>query len=239
DNSSSDFFFESKQELEDIKSSIISMVTTRIPAFKKTDVTKIQVLAPLKAGVCGIENLNRELQNIINPPSAFKYELIVGSTIFRTGDKVMQTSNNYDLEWVKRDNYMEERGKGVFNGDIGYIHSINRQTGEVVIWFEDGRECVYARTDIGDLSLAYAITIHKSQGSEFEVVVIPVISGTGMILTRNLIYTAVTRAKKMVVLVGEKKNLKRMVSNVYTVQRFTMLKDFLEDANKKAKSLYE
>ncbi len=238
DNSSSDFFFDNKVELEDIKNTIVDMVTKRIPKFKNTDTTKIQVLAPLKAGVCGIENLNRSLQSVINPQSVMKVELNVGSTIFREGDKVMQMSNNYDLTWVKRDNYMSEEGAGVFNGDIGYIHKIDRQTGEVIVWFEDGRECVYPRTELHQLSLAYAITIHKSQGSEFDIVVIPIISGTGLILTRNLIYTGVTRAKKMVVLVGEKKNLKRMISNVYTVQRFTMLKDFLVTANDKVKELF-
>ena len=175
---------------------------------------------------------------MINPPSIMKMELVVGTTIFREGDKVMQMSNNYDLNWIKRDGYMHEDGAGVFNGDIGYIHKIDRQTGETIVWFEDGRECVYPRTEIYQLSLAYAITIHKSQGSEFDVVVIPIISGTGLILNRNLIYTAVTRAKQMVVLVGEKKNLKRMISNVYTVQRFTMLKDFLINANTKAQELF-
>ncbi len=238
DNSSSDFFFDQKTELEDIKNAIVEMVTKRIPNFKKIDTTKIQVLAPLKAGVCGIESLNKSLQEVLNPPSIMKTELVVGSTIFREGDKVMQMANNYDLSWIKRDGYMHEEGAGVFNGDIGYIHRIDRQTGETIVWFEDGRECVYPRTEIYQLSLAYAITIHKSQGSEFDVVVIPVISGTGLILNRNLIYTAVTRAKQMVVLVGEKKNLKRMISNVYTVQRFTMLKDFLITANSKAQELF-
>ena len=238
DNSSNDFFFDQKTELEDIKATIVEMVTKRITNFKKMDTTKIQVLAPLKAGVCGIENLNKSLQEVINPPSIMKMELVVGTTIFREGDKVMQMSNNYDLNWIKRDGYMHEDGAGVFNGDIGYIHKIDRQTGETIVWFEDGRECVYPRTEIYQLSLAYAITIHKSQGSEFDVVVIPIISGTGLILNRNLIYTAVTRAKQMVVLVGEKKNLKRMISNVYTVQRFTMLKDFLINANTKAQELF-
>ena len=238
DNSSSDFFFDQKIDLEDIRSTIVEMVTKRIPNFKQIDTTKIQVLAPLKAGTCGIENLNRNLQDVINPPSIMKIELVVGSTIFREGDKVMQMANNYDLTWKKRDVYMTEEGAGVFNGDIGYIHKIDRQTGETIVWFEDGRECIYPRTELYQLSLAYAITIHKSQGSEFDVVVIPIISGTGLILTRNLIYTAVTRAKKMVVLVGEKKNLMRMISNVYTVQRFTMLKDFLITANEKAKELF-
>lgn len=238
DNSSTDFFFDNKIELDDIKNTIVEMVTNRIPKFKKVDTSKIQVLAPLKAGVCGIENLNKCLQSVINPQSVMKIEINVGSFVFREGDKVMQMSNNYDLTWVKRDNYMSEEGAGVFNGDIGYIHKIDRQTGEVIVWFEDGRECIYPRTELHQLSLAYAITIHKSQGSEFDIVVIPIISGTGLILTRNLIYTGVTRAKKMVVLVGEKKNLKRMISNVYTVQRFTMLKDFLISANEKVKELF-
>lgn len=238
DNTSSDFFYDSKVELDDIRKTIVEMVTKRIPDFKKIDTTKIQVLAPLKAGVCGIENLNKNLQEVINPPTIAKNELIVGSTIFREGDKVMQTSNNYDLVWKKREVYMTEEGAGVFNGDIGYIHKIDRQTGETIVWFEDGRECVYPRTELHQLSLAYAITIHKSQGSEFDVVVIPIISGTGLILTRNLIYTGVTRAKQMVVLVGEKKNLRRMISNVYTVQRYTMLKDFLITANQKAQELF-
>ncbi len=239
DNTSNDFFFDQKSELSDIKNTIVEMVTKRIPKFQNTDVSKIQVLAPLKAGVCGIENLNRCLQQEINPPSYKKIERQVGSVIFREGDKVMQTCNNYDLEWIKNDDYMEEEGAGVFNGDIGYISEIDPQTGEVVVLFEDGRECVYPRTELVQLSLAYAITIHKSQGSEFDIVVIPIIAGTSMILTRNLIYTAVTRAKKMVVLVGEKKNLKQMVANVYTQTRFTMLKDFLITANEKVKKMFE
>lgn len=239
DNTSSDFFFDSKAQPSDMKDTIIDMVTKRIPKFQNTDVSKIQVLAPLKAGVCGIENLNRSLQQKINPPAYTKIEQVVGSQIFREGDKIMQTSNNYDLVWIKEDMYSYEEGAGVFNGDIGYIQEIDRHTGETVVVFEDGRECVYPRTELSQLSLAYAITIHKSQGSEFDIVVIPIIAGTGLILTRNLIYTAVTRAKKMVVLVGEKKNLKRMISNVYTQTRFTMLKDFLITANDKVKGMFE
>lgn len=238
DNSSRDFFFDEKSDLNVIKDTIVEMVTKRIPNYMKIDTSKIQVLAPLKSGVVGIENLNKCLQDVINPSSATKLEQVVGATIFREGDKVMQMSNNYDLVWVRRDGYRSEEGAGVFNGDIGYIHKINRQTGEIIVWFEDGRECTYPRTEISELSLAYAITIHKSQGSEFDVVVIPLIAGTGLILTRNLIYTAVTRAKKMVVLVGEKKNLRRMVSNVYTAKRFTMLADFLVTSFKKAVELF-
>ena len=238
DNKSQDFFFDAKVELEDIKTTIVNMVTTRIPKFNGIDSIKIQVLAPLKAGVCGIENLNRELQAKLNPPKNFRKELTVGQTIFREGDKVMQMSNNYDLEWTRQVGLYTENGAGVFNGDIGYIHAIDVQTGEVEIWFEDGRECIYPRTELSQLSLAYAITIHKSQGSEFDVVIIPIISGPSLILNRNLIYTAVTRAKKMVVLVGEKKNLKRMIGNKFILKRHTALKKLLIDAYKKANILF-
>ncbi len=239
DNKSKDFFFEQKSDLNEIHQTIINMVTTRIPSFLNISSQQIQVLAPLKAGVCGIDNLNRTLQQILNPPSQRKAEIVVGSTIFREGDKVMQTSNDYDLVWERKTKFTVEQGEGVFNGDIGKIEMIDFQTGETVVMFEDGRRCVYARTDVGELSLAYAITIHKSQGSEFDVVVIPIIAGTSLILTRNLIYTAVTRAKKMVVLVGEKKNLRRMVSNSYTVKRFTLLADLVKEQQKSISELFK
>ena len=239
DNSSSDFFFESHEDAIEIKDSIINLVTSRLPNFAKTDASKIQVLAPLKAGASGTINLNMSLQEKINPLVRGKQELVVGKTIFREGDKVMQTVNNYDLAWTKQNGFMNEEGTGVFNGDIGYINKIHAGSGETQVIFEDGRVCNYERTDLGELSLAYAITIHKSQGSEFDIVIIPIISGPSIILTRNLIYTAITRAKKMVVLVGSKKYLKRMVSNNYTVVRQTMLKDFLIESSEKLKLLYD
>lgn len=239
DNSSKDFFFEEKIENEEVKNSIINLVTKRLPKFTGLESNQIQILAPLKAGVCGIDNLNRTLQEIINPPSFGKFEVVIGQHILREGDKVMQTVNNYDLVWKKMNGLTEEEGEGVFNGDIGIIRSINSQTGETAVEFDDGRCCVYPRTDLGDLSLAYSITIHKSQGSEFDVVVIPAIAGPSLILTRNLIYTAVTRAKQMVVIVGQKKNLRRMVSNSYTAKRFTLLADLLVDADAKIKELFE
>lgn len=240
DNKSSDFFFDCKEERADIFNSIVSLVTQRIPSFFKIEKSKIQVLAPLKAGECGIENINVSLQEKINPPLPTKNEIKVGQTIFREGDKIMQTANNYNLEWKKRyerENYFED-GAGVFNGDIGYIHKIIPQTYEMVVWFEDGREVVYPRSELSQLSLAYAITIHKSQGSEFDAVVIPVTSGPSLIFTRNLIYTAVTRAKKLVVLVGSKSALKRMISNTYMAKRFTLLEKFLIEENKKYKLLF-
>lgn len=238
DNSSKDFFFEEKEENEDIKNSIVNLVTKRLTKFTGLESTQIQILAPMKAGVCGIDNLNRTLQEIINPSSIRKYEIVLGQHILREGDKVMQTVNNYDLVWKKYNGLTEEEGEGVFNGDIGTIISISPQNGETLVEFDDGRRCIYPRTDIGDLSLAYAITIHKSQGSEFDVVVIPAIAGPSLILTRNLIYTAVTRAKQMVVIVGQKKNLRRMVANSYTAKRFTLLADLLVDADKKTKELF-
>ncbi|MDD2227764.1 MAG: ATP-binding domain-containing protein, partial [Clostridia bacterium] len=212
----------------------------RIPSYLNISPLQIQALAPLKSGVCGTENLNRELQNKINPPSKSKSEIISDMIVFRQGDKIMQTSNNYNLEWNKvLKNNRNESGTGVFNGDIGYIEKIFPSTGEIIVNFDDGKICKYPKSEISQLSLAYAITIHKSQGSEFDVIVIPSIAGPSIILNRNLIYTAVTRAKKMVVLVGEKRHLKRMISNKFLLRRFTMLKNFLIESNKKLRELFE
>ncbi len=238
DNSSMDFFFDSKGDPESIKNTIMELVTTRLPKFLSVDPQTIQVLAPLKAGVCGIENLNKALQEKVNPPSPNKRQIEYGQTIFREGDKVMQMSNNYDLEWKKHGRFADEVGQGVFNGDIGCITTIDPNTSEVIVEFEDGRICLYTRPDLQDLSLSYAITIHKSQGSEFDTIIIPAIAGPSIILTRNLIYTAVTRAKKMVVIVGEKQYLKRMVSNKYTATRWTLLKKLLLDADEKIKNMF-
>ncbi len=239
DNTSLDFFFESKDDPEIIKNTILELVTRRLPKYLNMDAKQIQVLAPLKAGVCGIENLNKCLQESINPPSPQKRQLEFARIIFREGDKVMQMSNNYDLAWKKHGRFADEDGQGVFNGDIGVVNTIDPQTGEVIVEFEDGRICKYTRLDLGDLSLSYAITIHKSQGSEFDVIIIPAIAGPSIILTRNLIYTAVTRAKKMVVIVGEKQYLRRMVANKYTATRFTNLKRLLIEANDKVKNLFD
>ena len=239
DNTSMDFFFESKNDPELIKNTILDLVTQRLPKYLKVEPQQIQVLAPLKAGVCGIESLNKELQEKINPPAPNKRQVEFGHTIFREGDKVMQMANNYDLEWKKHGKFADESGQGVFNGDIGVVQTIDPQTSEVIVEFEDGRICLYTRPDLPDLSLSYAITIHKSQGSEFDTIIIPAIAGPSIILTRNLIYTAVTRAKKMVVIVGEKQYLHRMVSNKYTATRFTLLKRLIVTANDKVKKMFE
>ena len=222
-NSSSDFFFTSKQEPAEALNTIIEMCTTRIPKFLNIDSSKIQVLAPMKAGLCGIDNLNKCLQEQLNPLKGFSSEIVTERYSFRLNDRVMQTTNNYEREWVKD----SERGTGVFNGDIGTITHIDGAINELIVTFEDGRVARYTKADLSEIVLSYAITIHKSQGSEFDCVIIPVLSGPPMLLTRNLLYTAVTRAKRMVVLVGSELCIKRMVRNNYTQKRFTLLKDFL------------
>lgn len=230
DNKSSDFFFERKENNDEVLSSIINMCTTRIPNFLGIDSSNIQVLAPMKSGIVGIDNINKCLQEKLNPPALSKFEIETDKTIYRNGDRVMQTSNNYERSWVKDGVY----GSGVFNGDVGVITDINIQTNEVEVTFEDGRIAKYIKNDLGEITLSYAITIHKSQGSEFDVIIVPVVSGPPMLLTRNLLYTAVTRAKKMVVLIGTKQCVARMVNNNYTKVRYTMLKYFLDlDGEKK------
>ncbi len=230
DNKSSDFFFERRENNDEVLQSILDMCVTRIPKFLGVDSSNIQVLAPMKSGVVGIDNINRCLQEKINPPSLSKFEMETDKVIYRKGDRVMQTSNNYERSWV-RDGVF---GTGVFNGDIGVIRDVNISTSEIEIEFEDGRVARYIKGDLSEITLSYAITIHKSQGSEFDVVIVPVVSGPPMLLTRNLLYTAVTRAKKMVVLIGTKQCVARMVHNNYTKVRYTMLKYFLElDGDKK------
>lgn len=224
DNNSNDFFFVEMDEPVKLLNTVKDMCISRIPNFLNIDSSKVQVLAPMKAGICGIDNINKTLQDTINPPSLKKAELATEKVIYRVGDRVMQISNNYEREWKKLNG---ECGTGVFNGDIGNIEIIDINTGECIVIFEDGRRATYLRPELNELILSYAITIHKSQGSEFDAVIIPITTGPPMLLTRNLLYTAVTRAKKMVVLLGNLQTIKIMVKNNYTIKRFTMLKDFL------------
>lgn len=228
-NKSKDFFFENKDTNEDVLDSIINMCCTRIPNFMGIDSSNIQVLAPMKSGVTGIDNINKCLQDRLNPSSLSKFEIQTDKVIYRKGDRVMQITNNYERTWLKDGVF----GTGVFNGDIGVIQDIDMNTTEVSVLFEDGRVSRYVKNDLDEITLSYAITIHKSQGSEFDVVIVPVISGPPMLLTRNLLYTAVTRAKKMVVLIGTKQCVARMVHNNYTKIRYTMLKYFLEEDGEK------
>lgn len=228
-NKSKDFFFENRENNEEALQSIINMCCSRIPNYMGIDSSNIQVLAPMKSGVVGIDNINKCLQDKLNPASLSKFEIATDKVIYRKGDRIMQITNNYERSWSKDGVF----GAGVFNGDIGVIQDIDITTNEVCVLFEDGRLSRYVRSDLDEITLSYAITIHKSQGSEFDVVIVPVVSGPPMLLTRNLLYTAVTRAKKMVVLIGTKQCVARMVHNNYTKIRYTMLKHFLEEDGEK------
>ena len=237
-NKSRDFFFEEKGSAEDMLKTVEELVLYRLPKHTGLEASQIQVLAAMKSGMCGVNNLNSRLQSLINPQSAKKAEIVLEHTTYRVGDKVMQMSNNYNRAWFKITGRHTQEGEGVFNGDMGKILMIDFQTQETTIEFEDGRVSVYPRSEVTELSICYATTIHKSQGSEFDVVVIPIIAGSKQIITRNLLYTAVTRAKKIVVLVGSRKNIGYMIYNNYTTSRNSMLCEFLKTQKKRADFLY-
>ena len=179
----------------------------------------------MKNGVAGAININRILQQRLNPPKASEEKVESEDYVYRCGDKVMHTVNNYDLEWKIAEGYTYREGKGVYNGDIGIVEEVIPS--QITVRFEDGRQVQYTPDIYNQLVLAYAITVHKSQGSEFDVVVLPITGGGPMIMTRNLLYTAITRAKKMVVMVGEENKIKRMVDNDYIATRYSQLKEFI------------
>lgn len=238
-NHSKDFFYENRQDNDSMFSTIVDLATSRLPKFLHCDPENIQVLCAMKSGACGVQALNQKLQSIINPQSLRKAEIEFEMRTLREGDKVMQTVNNYSLEWSKpAGKLLSEIGQGVFNGDMGVVKKIDRQTGEITILFDDERTAVYSRVEAHELQTCYAMTIHKSQGSEFDAVVVPVVAGSNQIITRNLLYTAVTRAKKVVVLVGPKKNIARMIFNNYTQRRYSMLEELLKLQSKKAETIY-
>ena len=228
DNRSSDFFFEEKEDAESIARTTSDLVTRRLPGYLKVPPMEIQVLCPMKRGSAGTASLNRILQEKLNPPSRDKKEARQGDTLFREGDKVMQTQNNYQQEWVQTSGGKVETGTGVFNGDIGVIVSINPQIMQFTVRFDDDKVAVYQYSDIEQLALAYAVTIHKSQGCEFDAVVVA-LDANYMLQTRNLLYTAVTRAKKLVVIVGAKKTVAKMIRNNETARRYSLLINLIEE----------
>lgn len=232
-----DFFFSNGRDAGEIAKTVEGMVNTRIPKFLDIEPFKVQVLCPMKNGLAGSINLNKLLQNALNPHKDNR-ELIEEDYCFRVGDKVMHIANNYNLEWKRHIGYMAEDGNGVFNGDLGVIRDIRIESGEIDVFFEDGRVATYTQDIRNQLILAYAITVHKSQGSEFDAVVVPIVSGNYMIMTRNLLYTAITRAKRMVVLVGSESNIKRMVDNNYIAKRFSALNKFIVEAKQSIEILY-
>ncbi len=236
-NKSTDFFFLNRETPEETARTVVELASERLPKFHGKKPTDIQVLAPMKAGAAGVENINALLQKTLNPPSPEKGEIKYGSTLFRLGDKVMQTANDYQAEWVRvAENGTIESGEGVYNGDIGFITEIENAT--LAVTFEDGRITEYAKSSLQNLTLAYCITVHKSQGSEFDVAVIVITSGPPSIINKNLLYTAVTRAKKSAVLVGNRRHLYGMVKNNYIVMRNTLLSVFLPEEEKKYEELF-
>lgn len=176
-----------------------------------------------------MQNLNNKLQEVLNPKSPSKREKELKEVIFREGDKVMQTKNNYSLKWIRVNGSGENEGVGVFNGDMGFIQSINEEEKTITIIFDDERKVVYDYIYLDELELAYAITIHKSQGSEFKVIITPAFMGSPLLMNKNLLYTAITRAKELVVVVGIPKALKYMVSNTRSMERYSSLRDRIID----------
>lgn len=225
DNKSRDFFFLKRYDANVIISIVIQLVREKLPPYVGAKPTEIQVLTPMRKGLLGVERLNRILQEYLNPPSASKQEHEQGEHRFREGDKVMQTKNNYQMEWEVRGKYgiPVEKGVGIFNGDMGVIREINPHTERVTVEFDEQRMVEYAFTELEELELAYAVTIHKSQGSEYPAVVIPLLSGPRMLMNRNLLYTAVTRARKCVTLVGDEHTFEKMIGNTMEQKRYTTL----------------
>lgn len=230
DNKSMDFFFLKRFDANVIISIVIQLIQQKLPKFVDAEPFDIQVLTPMRKGLLGVERLNGILQQYLNPPGQGKAEREHGDIVFREGDKVMQVKNNYQLEWEIRSKYglAIDKGMGIFNGDTGIIKSISAYQEIMAVEFDEGRTVEYSFKQLDELELAYAITIHKSQGSEYPAVVIPLLTGPRMLMNRNLLYTAVTRAKKCVTLVGNDATFQGMIANVSEQKRYTGLKDRLK-----------
>jgi exodeoxyribonuclease V alpha subunit len=226
-----DFFFVKRNRTEDVAETLLDLVTNRLPAFMPLDIKNdIQVLTPMRKTPLGVSRLNALLQARINPPAPNKKERESGATVFREGDKVMQIRNNYDAAWeVTERNRIIDRGVGIYNGDMGVITEIDEEGSLMTVLFDDNRRVSYEFSQLDDLELAYAVTVHKSQGSEYKVVVIPVFSGPPMLLSRNLLYTAVTRARELAVLVGLPETMHRMVDNNKVMARYTAMAQRLRE----------
>jgi exodeoxyribonuclease V alpha subunit len=223
-----EFFFLPRNSGEDISRTVVELVSKRLPTSYDYDPMKhIQVLTPTKKGPAGVANLNNLLQNALNEQHDSKNEKVFTRFTFREGDRVMQIRNNYNLQWVKVDNPLIE-GVGVFNGDMGIITKIDSEDQKVTVVFDDDKLSEYDFSILDELEPAYAITIHKSQGSEFPVIVIPIFPGPTVLMTRNLIYTAVTRARNLVVIVGSESTLKSMVENDRETFRYSGLEEKLK-----------
>ena len=231
DNKSMDFFFLKRYEADKIINVTLQLIKQKLPKFVGASEYDIQVLTPMRKGLLGVDRLNGILQMYLNPADKRKREKEHGNTIFREGDKVMQTKNNYQLEWEIRSKYglCIDKGTGIFNGDMGIIEEINDFAETMTVSFDEGRMVEYPYKLLDELELAYAVTIHKSQGSEYPAVVIPLLSGPRMLMNRNLLYTAVTRAKKCVTIVGNDTTFNQMIQNNSQLKRYSGLRDRLTE----------
>lgn len=218
-----DFFLLRQKSEKEMLETIKSLCVKRLPEYYKgcDAVRDMQVLTPVRKGLLGSINLNKELQNVLNPPAEGQEEKVFGDRIFREGDKVMQIKNNYQMEWKRLEDFTE--GQGVFNGDVGYIQTIDREFNEITIVFDDNRYVRYDFSQLDEIELAYAVTVHKSQGSEFPIVIMPVSWFPPMLATRNLLYTAVTRGKRAVIIVGSENKMHAMVDNNRITDRYSGL----------------
>lgn len=232
DNKSMDFFFLKRYDADVIINVVLQLIKQKLPKFVDAEPYDIQVLTPMRKGLLGVERLNGILQQYLNPPMKNKLEKEHGDILFREGDKVMQIRNNYQLEWEVRTKLglTVDKGTGIFNGDMGIIREINDFAETMTVEFDEGKTVEYSYKLLDELELAYAITIHKSQGSEYPAVVIPLLSGPSMLMNRNLLYTAVTRARKCVTLVGNDAAFAQMVQNTSQQRRYSGLKSRIKEA---------
>lgn len=223
DNKSKDFFFLERNDVNVIYKHMIQLILEKLPRYVDATPYDIQVLTPMRKGKLGVETLNGILQQYLNPPDGNKHECQTGDILFREGDKVMQIKNNYQLPWevVSRYNIPIDQGMGIFNGDIGVIRTIDEYAREVVVEFDEHRRVTYPYSGLDEIELAYAVTIHKSQGSEYPAVIMPLLTGPHMLFNRNLLYTGVTRAKSCVTILGSRATLSEMVDNNRENQRYT------------------
>ena len=224
-NKSRDFFFLKRYDADMIIRVVIALIQEKLPRYVDAKPYEIQVLTPMRKGLLGVERLNQILQRYLNPPDDKKKEKEIGQRLFREGDKVMQVKNNYQLEWEILGRYKipVDKGVGVFNGDTGIMEEINEFAETATVQFEDGRRAEYSFKQLEELELAYAVTIHKSQGSEYPAVILPLLSGPRMLMNRNLLYTAVTRARKCVTVVGSENTFAEMIRNEKQQQRYSSL----------------
>ena len=232
DNKSKDFFLLKRYDADVIINVMLQLVKQKMPRYVDATSYDIQVLTPTRKGLLGVERLNTILQQYLNPPAKQKKEHQVGDRIFREGDKVLQIRNNYQLEWEIRSRYglAIDKGLGVFNGDVGIIQEINDYSSTVSVLYDENRLVQYPFKGLDELELAYAITIHKSQGSEYPAVVMPLLPGPRMLMNRNLLYTAVTRARKCITIVGDENVFYQMVDNTTQQRRYSGLKERIKEA---------